>query len=839
MNSARRCLTVLLNVLMAVLLFGVVNTTYALALIPVEEIAALEWWTSLRRGHVPQALASAVQAAEANEAHATARYGFALQANNQHREAVEAFQSAIDDDSPYRAQLEQAKAESLYLLGNRDEARSTWQRVFETFATSRSALDLAAAGHAAAELGRWSYGRFSEALTLFQTASQIDASNPYYTLASARLLLDKYNSAEAVDELTPLLAEAQPDLEALVLLARIQQFDNNRAAEQTVEQVLSIDPDRVDGRLIRARARLEAEDYPAARSDLEAALAVHPRSREALELLAALDFLVGSGDVFEEAVLKVRAMVPGSSRLFLELGRTAARNRRYDEAVQFSLGAVSVDRQDWEAHVVLGVNRMRQGDIAAGRAALNTAFQGDPFNIWAKNTLDLLDKVETFGEHRSPHFLLSAPYDEAPVLAPYLLPIAEAAYATFAERYGHRPRRTIRIEVYASHEDFSVRTAGVVGLGILGVSFGPVIALDSPSAGAFGPLNWASVVWHEVAHSFHLSLSGHRTPRWFSEGLAVYEERDARVGWGADVSPSFLRAFSAGELPPPSKLNDLFLNPESQEQIVHGYFLGSLLVEFIVSRNGFDVIVDLLEGFRERKVLSELVPEVLGLSEAELDEKFDAYLRQRYAKALMAVTPTDDAPKGPYAKQIEAGVQAAKSKDFDEAERIFKQAQKMFPEHGGPGSSYDLLSRLFEEQEQWNTAASWLLRSVNIDADDLAGHKRLASLYGRLERPEEQREILSRVVLIDPFDTEIHLQLAELNEQREAWEDAVVSRRALASLSPRDPVVSRERLARAQMMSGDFSGARQSLLRALEQAPMHESGLELLMELRSKSAKAQ
>ena len=839
MNIARQSLRVVAGFLMTVLLFGAVTKSHALTLIPNEEIAPLRWWSSLQRGHVPRALEVAVEALDAGEPHAKARYGFALQANNQHSEAADAFQSAVDDGSPYRAQLEQAKAKSLYLLGSRDEARLTWERVVGDFATSGSASELAAAGQAAAELGRWSSGRFSEALTLFQTASQIDAGNPYYTLASARLLLDKYNSAEAVDELSPLLVDEQPNADALVLLARIQQFDNSRAAEQTVEQVLSIDPERVDGWLIRARARLEAEDYPAARSDLDAALAVHPRSLEGLELLAALDFLIGTGDVFEESVVKVRKMVPGSSRLFLELGRTAARNRRYDEAVQFALGAVSVDPRDWEAYVVLGVNRMRQGDIAAGRTALDAAFKGDPFNIWAKNTLDLLDKVETFGEHRSPHFLLSAPEDEAPVLASYLLPIAEAAYATFAERYGHRPRRTIRIEVYPSHEDFSVRTAGVVGLGILGVSFGPVIALDSPSAGAFGPLNWASVVWHEIAHSFHLSLSGHRSPRWFSEGLAVYEERDARVGWGADVSPSFLRAFSAGELPPPSKLNDLFLNPESQEQIVHGYFLGSLLVEFIVSRNGFDVIVDLLEGFRARKVLAELVPGVLGLSEAELDAKFDAYLRQRYANALVAVTPTEDAPNGPYVKLIEAGVEAVKAKHFDEAERIFKQAQKMFPEHGGPGSSYDLLSRLFEQQQQLDAAAAWLRQSIDIDADDLKGHQRLASLYGRLERDEEQRDILSRVVLIDPFDTEVHLQLAELNEKREAWEDAVVSRKAVASLSPRDPVVSRERLARAQMMSGDLSGARQSLLRALEQAPMHEPGLELLMELRSKNAKTQ
>ena len=156
------------------------------------------------------------------------------------------------------------------------------------------------------------------------------------------MLLDKYNSAEAVDELSPLLVDEQPNVDALVLLARIQQFDNSRAAEQTVEQLLSIDPERVDGWLIRARARLEA-GLPGGALGPRRALAVHPRSLEGLELLAALDFLIGTGDVFEESVVKVRKMVPGSSRLFLELGRTAARNRRYDEAVQFALGAVSVD----------------------------------------------------------------------------------------------------------------------------------------------------------------------------------------------------------------------------------------------------------------------------------------------------------------------------------------------------------------------------------------------------------------------------------------------------------------------------------------------------------------
>ena len=134
---------------MTVLLFGAVTNSHALTLIPNEEIAPLRWWSSLQRGHVPRALEAAVEALDAGEPHAKARYGFALQANNQHSEAVDAFQSAVDDGSPHRAQLEQAKAKSLYLLGSRDEARQTWERVVGDFATSGSAFELAAAGQAA------------------------------------------------------------------------------------------------------------------------------------------------------------------------------------------------------------------------------------------------------------------------------------------------------------------------------------------------------------------------------------------------------------------------------------------------------------------------------------------------------------------------------------------------------------------------------------------------------------------------------------------------------------------------------------------------------------------
>ncbi len=39
----------------------------------------------------------------------------------------------------------------------------------------------------------------------------------------------------------------------------------------------------------------------------------------------------------------------------------------------------------------------------------------------------------------------------------------------------------VQVELYPDHEDFAVRTMGMPGLGALGVTFGEVVAMDSPS----------------------------------------------------------------------------------------------------------------------------------------------------------------------------------------------------------------------------------------------------------------------------------------------------------------------------------------------------------------------
>ena len=187
---------------------------------------------------------------------------------------------------------------------------------------------------------------------------------------------------------------------------------------------------------------------------------------------------------------------------------------------------------------------MRLGREQEGRAAIDTAFKGDPFNVWAKNTLDLLDTMGDYRETKRGSFVVKAAAKEADAVAPYAAELLEEATAKLTAKYKFTPQAPIIVELYPNHEDFAVRTLGLPGLGALGVCFGQVIALDSPSARPVGQFNWGSTLWHEYTHVMTLQMTNYRIPRWFSEGLSV--RREARAPGGATNESMVLKAIRTG-----------------------------------------------------------------------------------------------------------------------------------------------------------------------------------------------------------------------------------------------------------------------------------------------------
>ena len=163
----------------------------------------------------------------------------------------------------------------------------------------------------------------------------------------------------------------------------------------------------------------------------------------------------------------------------------------------------------------------------------------------------------------TPHFKVKLHEKEVAVLRPYVAELLEKAYNTLTEKYGFKPEGPITFEMYPDHADFAVRTLGLPGhRRRLGVCFGKLFVMDSPSARKPDTFNWGSTLWHEFTHVITLQITDHKIPRWFSEGLSVYEERKGFPGWGDDLKLDYLSAIKAKKLLPTAELNNGFIRPK-------------------------------------------------------------------------------------------------------------------------------------------------------------------------------------------------------------------------------------------------------------------------------------
>lgn len=766
-------------------------------------------------------------------------------------EAAERFRQVIELAGRDRLMAQWNLAEIHRQRGERAIADRVYAEIRASFQTEPglNARDLYAIANATRQLGRSDPQLFKDAVQLFDQASRMDPSFVDAGIALGELLLEKYNNQEALVVFKEVLEKNDQHPQALLGLARSQHFDYSTTAIQTTLHALELNPNLVGARVFLARLYIELEQYAEAKFEVQKALEVNPVSLETLAMLAVVYYFERDTAEFQRVEAQVLAMNPGYAELYTLLADLTAQNRLYREARAFAARAVQLDPQSWQGYGLLGMNQLRLGQMQLGRASLERSFDGDPYNVWIRNTLQLADSFGDYLEIDEGPFRVVLHRDEAALLGEYIHALAAQAYQQFSRRYQHRPDESIRVELYPNHADFSVRTVGLAGVGLLGVSFGPVVAMDSPAARERSAFNWGSTLWHELAHVFHLSMTDNRVPRWFSEGLAVYEERIARPGWGGDVNPDFLLAYLDGRLLPVSQLNNGFVRPSYPEQVIHSYFQASLVFEFIEQRWGLDVIRETLNAFRDSKTPETELAKRLQLDVATLDAEFDAYLRNKYATALKALSSelqpgqntlpapdpdqvsADTALAGRYFDQIKLGALLLEQGNLELAELLLKRAQQLFPQYAGADSSYWLLATLYQKQGKSGLAEAQLAGMIEINAEHYEANLQLAELRAQRGDPAAAAAALEAAIYIFPYDAPLHDSLARHLASLDDWDLVVRERRALLALNPVDQAEAFYQLAYAYERAGDSVSAREQILYALEIAPNFSRAQELLLAL--------
>ncbi len=494
--------------------------------------------------------------------------------------------------------------------GKRDEADALYKKIIDNYQNglARSSDDLLYVAEA-----MWATEYFQDANDVLKLATKANSRNAEAFVVWGDLLAEKYNEPESIASYQDAL-KIDPNMpEANLGIAKGLELTDPEKSQKALDLVVSVNKNYPEAAFMQANQFIDSEEYDKAESAISRALEINPQSSEAFSLLASINYLRGNKDESDKYVKKVLETNPGYSDVFYTLAESCVSVRLYKEAVGFAREAIRINPKDWQSMSLLGVNLMRIGQEQEGKAMLEEAFEGDPFNVWTMNTLTLLDSFNKFDHFASPHFQIMLSKKESAPLLPYVEELLEKAYKTLTVKYGFTPPAPISFEMYPDHPDFAVRTLGMPGLGALGVTFGTMFVMDSPSARPPDTFNWGSTLWHEFTHVITLEMTDHKIPRWFSEGISVSEERQGFPGWGDDLKLPYLAAIKAGKFLPVAELNDGFIRPKYPDQVLVSYYQASIVVDYIEEKFGFPAIRKMLLLYKDGKSTDQVFKEALGL----------------------------------------------------------------------------------------------------------------------------------------------------------------------------------------------------------------------------------
>ena len=399
------------------------------------------------------------------------------------------------------------------------------------------------------------------------------------------------------------------------------------------------------------------------------------------------------------------------------------------------------------------------------------------------------------------------------------------AIATYTRKYKIALTGPVQLEVYPNHDDFAVRTMGMPGLGALGVTFGQVVAMDSPSGRKPGDFNWGATMWHEMSHVFILTATNFRVPRWFTEGLAVHEEGQADPEWANRLTPEVVAAIRDKRLLPVTKMDQGFIFPEYPGQVLVSYYQAGTIVDYISEKWGNDAVLGMVHSFAERKATPEAIQDNLHVSPEEFDKQYAAWLDKKVGTTV--------ANFDTWREQLKALAKLVDAKQDDEVIATAPAVIKLYPEYVDDANAYEFLAAAQIRKGNKPAAAEVLSAYEKMGGESPDALQKLAELEEEAGHIKEAAATLDRLNFIYPEDEGLHRKLGALWLAQGNNAGAVREYSAVLAMKPLDMASAHYDVARAYYAEGDKASAEASVLAALEAAPGYKPAQKLLLDIES------
>ncbi len=743
-----------------------------------------------------------------------------------------------------------------FLVGNRMGSRDPLSRV----AFGRAALLLGADPKEVLE-------------KIYAPIQQADPKLREVYLARGDLALEKHDSVLAAKAFEEGLAQVPEDADLLYGLARAYSGGDREAMGKAVEAALKANGRHVPTLLLVAENQIDGEGYAAAEA-LDEIAGINPWHPDLWAFRAVLAHLRNDAAAEKEARESALRHAPANPRVDHLIGRKLSEKYRFSEGAAHQREALARDPGYLPAKAQLASDLLRLGQEEEGWRLADEVSLADGYDVAAFNLVTLRDTMRKYAALTNEHFLVRMDTREAAIYGPRVLELLESARVTLCEKYGLRLSERTTVEIFASQKDFGVRTFGIPdNPGYLGVCFGSVVTANSPAANKANAVNWEAVLWHEFCHVVTLTLTRNKMPRWLSEGISTYEERQANPAWGERLNPRYREMILGEELVPIERLSAAFLTPKTPMHLQFAYYEASIVVEYLIEQHGVEAIRAILRDLGEGVFINEALERHTADMKA-LEKGFAEFARTKanglapnldftkpnfegaatitatnLLSALLGggeAAPRRGAGAAPEAEMVKwsegrpanywalryLASRHVRAKEWSKAKIPLEKLVSEYPTQKGRDSAYALLALACRSLGETEGERDVLRKWVRHDAEAGEANLRLMELGLATEDWTEIVAAARRYLAVNPLVPAPYRHLARASEKSGDITAAVGALRTQLELDPPNPPEVHYHLARL-LEPGDPAGSRRHVLQALEDAPRHRDALELLLKLPS------
>jgi hypothetical protein len=227
----------------------------------------------------------------------------------------------------------------------------------------------------------------------------------------------------------------------------------------------------------------------------------------------------------------------------------------------------------------------------------------------------------------SEHFIVR--FTRSKVAAHNIQAIAEGFYPRVTIDLGYTPKRKITIWFYGSHKEFKRAFSAPIQDWAAGFAY-PLsarVVIRDPVSLSNKKLNLSRLLKHEITHvifGLYVGQNLRHVPRWFNEGLAMYEAEEWTYGhyW------TILTGALGNSLIPLYELAENF--PQSEARARLAYAQSCSIVTFMVKKYGSDSLRECIRLIAEGRGIDEAMAGAVGIDVGWLERKWLRELKKSY-----------------------------------------------------------------------------------------------------------------------------------------------------------------------------------------------------------------